>query len=39
LFDSGLGVVSLVEQFPWLAERPLLAVMSYTHFDLASRRA
>jgi glyoxylase-like metal-dependent hydrolase (beta-lactamase superfamily II) len=33
LFDSGLGVVSLVEQFPWLAARPLLAVMSHTHFD------
>jgi glyoxylase-like metal-dependent hydrolase (beta-lactamase superfamily II) len=33
LFDSGLGVVSLVGQFPWLRERPLLALMSHTHFD------
>jgi glyoxylase-like metal-dependent hydrolase (beta-lactamase superfamily II) len=33
LFDSGLGVVSLVAQFPWLQERPLLAVVSHTHFD------
>lgn len=33
LFDSGLGVVSLVAQFPWLRERPLLAVLSHTHFD------
>jgi glyoxylase-like metal-dependent hydrolase (beta-lactamase superfamily II) len=33
LFDSGLGVVSLAEQFPWLREQPLLAVMSHTHFD------
>jgi glyoxylase-like metal-dependent hydrolase (beta-lactamase superfamily II) len=33
LFDSGLGVVSLVAQFPWLRERPLLALMSHTHFD------
>jgi glyoxylase-like metal-dependent hydrolase (beta-lactamase superfamily II) len=33
LFDSGLGVVSLVACFPWLKERPLLAVMSHTHFD------
>ena len=33
LFDSGLGVVSLVEQFPWLRQRPLLALMSDTHFD------
>jgi glyoxylase-like metal-dependent hydrolase (beta-lactamase superfamily II) len=33
LFDSGLGVVSLVAQFPWLRDRPLLAVLSHTHFD------
>jgi glyoxylase-like metal-dependent hydrolase (beta-lactamase superfamily II) len=33
LFDSGSGVVSLVRQFPWLRESPLLAVMSHTHFD------
>lgn len=33
LFDSGLGVVSLVAQFPWLNDRPLIAVMSHTHFD------
>jgi glyoxylase-like metal-dependent hydrolase (beta-lactamase superfamily II) len=33
LLDSGLGVVSLVGAFPWLTRRPLLAVMSHTHFD------
>ncbi|MDE2347895.1 MAG: MBL fold metallo-hydrolase [Gammaproteobacteria bacterium] len=33
LFDSGLGVVSLVGQCPWLAETPILAVASHTHFD------
>jgi glyoxylase-like metal-dependent hydrolase (beta-lactamase superfamily II) len=33
LFDSGLGVVSLAGRFPWLAERPLIAVASHTHFD------
>ncbi len=33
LFDSGLGVVSLVAQLPWLRQRPMLAVMSHTHFD------
>lgn len=33
LFDSGLGVVSLAAQFPWLRERPLLVVLSHTHFD------
>jgi glyoxylase-like metal-dependent hydrolase (beta-lactamase superfamily II) len=33
LFDSGLGVVGLVAQFPWLRDRPLIAVMSHTHFD------
>jgi glyoxylase-like metal-dependent hydrolase (beta-lactamase superfamily II) len=33
LFDSGLGVVSLAGQFPWLKSTPLLAVASHTHFD------
>jgi glyoxylase-like metal-dependent hydrolase (beta-lactamase superfamily II) len=33
LFDSGLGVVSLVGQFPWLQSSPLIAVASHTHFD------
>jgi glyoxylase-like metal-dependent hydrolase (beta-lactamase superfamily II) len=33
LVDSGLGVVSLVGQFPWLRESPLLAIASHTHFD------
>ncbi len=33
LFDSGLGVVSLAEQFPWLRDAPLLAIASHTHFD------
>lgn len=33
LFDSGLGVVSLVGQFPWLMDSPLIAVASHTHFD------
>ena len=33
LVDSGLGAVSLVGQFPWLTERPLLAVASHAHFD------
>lgn len=33
LFDSGLGAVSLVDQFPWLTDKPLLAVASHTHFD------
>jgi len=33
LFDSGLGVVSLTGQLPWLREAPLLAVASHTHFD------
>lgn len=33
LFDSGLGVVSLVGQCPWLGDTPLLAVASHTHFD------
>jgi len=29
LFDSGLGVVSLAQQFPWLRGQPLLAVASH----------
>jgi glyoxylase-like metal-dependent hydrolase (beta-lactamase superfamily II) len=33
LFDSGLGVVSLTAQVPWLTASPLLAVASHTHFD------
>ncbi len=33
LFDSGLGVVSLAGQFPWLRRSPLLAVASHAHFD------
>jgi len=33
LFDSGLGVVSLRTQFPWLTAAPLVAVASHTHFD------
>ena len=33
LVDSGLGVVSLVQRFPWLLDSPLLAVASHTHFD------
>ena len=33
LFDSGLGVVSLAGQFPWLRTGPLIAVASHTHFD------
>lgn len=33
LVDSGMGVVSLVEQLPWLRERPVLAVASHAHFD------
>lgn len=33
LFDSGLGVVSLRAQFPWLTATPLVAVASHTHFD------
>jgi glyoxylase-like metal-dependent hydrolase (beta-lactamase superfamily II) len=33
LVDSGMGVVSLREQVAWLAEKPLLAVASHTHFD------
>ena len=33
LFDSGLGVVSLSGQLPWLREAPLIAVASHTHFD------
>jgi len=33
LFDSGLGVVSLVGQFRWLEEASLIAIASHTHFD------
>jgi len=33
LVDTGLGVVSLAGQFPWLRADPLLAVASHTHFD------
>ena len=33
LVDSGMGVVSLRRQVRALAERPLLAVASHTHFD------
>ena len=33
LVDSGMGVVSLRAQVVQLAERPLLAVASHTHFD------
>lgn len=33
LLDSGLGVVSLCGQHPWLRETPLVAIASHTHFD------
>jgi glyoxylase-like metal-dependent hydrolase (beta-lactamase superfamily II) len=33
LFDSGSGVVSLIDNFPALRVSPLLAVASHTHFD------
>jgi glyoxylase-like metal-dependent hydrolase (beta-lactamase superfamily II) len=33
LVDSGMGVVSLREQVQLVAERPLLAVATHTHFD------
>jgi len=33
MVDSGMGVVSLRAQVPWLGARPLLAVASHTHFD------
>ncbi len=33
LVDSGMGVVSLRAQVALLAERPLVAVASHTHFD------
>jgi glyoxylase-like metal-dependent hydrolase (beta-lactamase superfamily II) len=33
LVDSGLGSVSLVGVFPWLQERPLLALATHAHFD------
>jgi glyoxylase-like metal-dependent hydrolase (beta-lactamase superfamily II) len=31
--DSGMGVVSLCAQVPWLLERKVLAVASHAHFD------
>ena len=33
MVDSGMGVVSLVEEVSLVAERPCLAVASHTHFD------
>ena len=33
LVDSGMGVVSLTAQVPWLGTRDLLAVASHAHFD------
>jgi glyoxylase-like metal-dependent hydrolase (beta-lactamase superfamily II) len=33
LVDSGMGVVSLRERVALLAERPIMAVASHTHFD------
>ena len=33
MVDSGMGVVSLCEQVPWLREREVLAVASHAHFD------
>jgi glyoxylase-like metal-dependent hydrolase (beta-lactamase superfamily II) len=33
MVDSGLGVVSLCTQVPWLREREVLAVASHAHFD------
>lgn len=33
LFDSGMGVVSLCEQLPWLRQKDVLAVASHCHFD------
>jgi len=33
LVDSGMGVVGLRAQVPLVAERPLIAVASHTHFD------
>jgi glyoxylase-like metal-dependent hydrolase (beta-lactamase superfamily II) len=33
LFDSGLGVISLIGQFRWLEDAPLIAIASHTHFD------
>jgi glyoxylase-like metal-dependent hydrolase (beta-lactamase superfamily II) len=33
LFDSGSGVVSLIEQFSLLRGKPMLAIASHTHFD------
>jgi glyoxylase-like metal-dependent hydrolase (beta-lactamase superfamily II) len=33
MVDSGMGVVSLCTQVPWLREREVLAVASHAHFD------
>lgn len=33
LFDSGLGAVSLLGQYPWLEHGPLVVIASHTHFD------
>src|SRR5690606_24227463 len=33
LLDSGMGVVSLKDRIAALAERPVMAVASHTHFD------
>jgi glyoxylase-like metal-dependent hydrolase (beta-lactamase superfamily II) len=33
MVDSGMGVVSLCAQVPWLQERKVLAVASHAHFD------
>ncbi len=33
LVDSGMGIVSLREQIPFLTDKPCLAVASHTHFD------
>jgi glyoxylase-like metal-dependent hydrolase (beta-lactamase superfamily II) len=33
LVDTGLGAVSLAGALPWLNQRPLVTVLSHTHFD------
>ncbi len=33
LVDSGMGVVSLREQVPFVTKKPCLAIASHTHFD------
>jgi len=33
LIDSGLGIVSLAHEAPWLLDQPIVAVASHTHFD------